>query len=84
MTWNYRIIRHTKPAKLIGDEMVDCSYLAIHEVYYDEDGKPKARSKEPVTFQCDVDEGKDGIIASLGRALKTIREEPVLDDPWPE
>ena len=84
MTWNYRAIRHNMPPRKIGDLEFDASYIAIHEVYYDDDGKPEMRSKEPVTFQCDVEDGKEGIIAALERALATIRETDVMDDPWPD
>ena len=82
MSWNYRIIRHTGTTK-IGDQEINNSHLAIHEVHYDEEGNPIARSMKPISFCCDVDEGKDGIIASLERALRTIRETEILDDPWP-
>lgn len=39
MSWNYRVIK-----TIIGGEE---SY-GIHEVYYDEQGKPKMYSKDPV------------------------------------
>ena len=35
--WNHRIIRHIDPRA----NMDDSIYYAIHEVYYDEDGKVK-------------------------------------------
>ena len=52
--WNYRLIRRQTE---FGEE------IAIHEVYYDEDGEPRSCSKEPVpvagedieVFEKDVD-----------------------------
>jgi len=38
MTWNYRVIRH----KNDGDE-----WLAIHEVYYDDDGSSELTTQDP-------------------------------------
>ena len=66
MTWNYRVIRHEE------------GHLALHEVYYDDDGKPNGVTKEPVTFVTDSDEGITGIINSLEMALNDAREKPVL------
>jgi hypothetical protein len=78
MSWNHRIVRRTSP---IGEP-----YYALHEVYYKDNdiNQPEARDMEPRGFVCDVDEGPEGIIASLERALKSVREHPVLDDPWPD
>jgi hypothetical protein len=39
MTWNYRVIRHKE------------GHLALHEVYYNEAGQPRAYSQQPVTFK---------------------------------
>lgn len=39
MTWNYRIVRHHNGGDI---------WFAIHEVYYEEDGKPKMVSTSPV------------------------------------
>lgn len=72
MSWNYRIILHDldpDPAK---------HWYGLHEVHY---GMPDDPSKpgigptiEPTSFVCDVDEGKEGIIAALELALKTVRD----------
>lgn len=39
MTWNYRVVRTTD-----GEE----ESFAIYEVYYDDDGRPEARTEDPV------------------------------------
>lgn len=68
-TWNYRIVRHHKPAE----------WLGLHEVYYDEDGNPNALTAQPISFSCDPDEGPGGIVGSLEMALADARERPILD-----
>jgi hypothetical protein len=67
MTWNYRVIRH------------DEGHLALHEVYYDDDGKPNRVTTEPVTFVAESDDGITGLINSLELALNDARERPALD-----
>ena len=39
MEWNYRILAHEYKGEV---------YLQIHEVYYDEDGKPNGYSENPI------------------------------------
>lgn len=43
MSWNYRLIRHTKQHKRFGTH----EWYAVHEVYYREDGSVSAISSEP-------------------------------------
>lgn len=69
MSWNYRIVRK----QYNGED-----YFAIHEVYYDKDGKEDAMTKEPVTFVADF---KDELIKSLEMALSCAKEKPVFDPP---
>jgi hypothetical protein len=68
MTWNYRIVRRH-----------DGSF-GLHEVYYDDTGKPHSMTADPVGFAADADEGEQGIIASLEMALRDARNRPVLDE----
>ena len=45
--WNYRIVRHQYPEE-VGYEIAPAARgFAIHEVYYDEDGKPWAWTENP-------------------------------------
>lgn len=67
MTWNYRIIRHA-------------DWIGLHEVYYDDGGRPKSYTTNAATFVCDLDEGPDGIIKSLEMALADARKHPVLTE----
>ena len=71
--WNYRIIRHTK-------HMVP--YLALHEVYYSEDGNPTGYTDDPISFVSD-EEGEGGrasIVWMLETALEDAKTKPTLDD----
>ena len=66
MNWNYRIVRHRHSEE---------EWFAIHEVYYEADGKPKLVSKEPVAPQGgDVEE----LLKDMERQ-KAACKLPVLD-----
>jgi hypothetical protein len=85
MSWNYRIVkfRHTdRHAKLCGEE----HFYGLHEVYYDEDGNPNGYTEHAVRFECGEDEGPEGIIKSLERALESAKALEVLDAnrKWPK
>lgn len=77
MSWNYRIVKRYYTDLRSGEER---SFYALHEVYYDEDGNPNARTVEPISFQCDEEEGPEGIQGSLKIALDDATKHPVLDD----
>lgn len=75
MTWNYRLLRH-----LDGRGQI---YLAVHEVYYDEEGKPDACTVEPVRLIGQDEEHGDHVNEIL-KELAMIRRDlmngaPVLD-----
>lgn len=55
MSWNHRVIRKT-----FGDE----TYFQIHEVYYDDQGKPKV---------CTVDS-----VAAMGETPEILRSELIM------
>lgn len=46
MTWNYRVIKSVYDVVGQPDEVT----YGIHEVYYDEDGKPTSCTAEPVSL----------------------------------
>ena len=67
MNWNYRIVRH----RYKNEE----DWFAIHEVYYEADGKPKLVSKEPIAPQGgDVEE----LLKDMERQKEACKL-PVLD-----
>jgi hypothetical protein len=66
MTWNYRIIEFS-------------DYRALHEVHYDEKGRPWAYTSEPREFVQSLDEDDAGaIVADLEIALSDAQRLPVL------
>ena len=58
MSWNYRIVKR-----------LDGTY-ALHEVYYDENGKPWSMTENPTIFVADNDEGPADIREALEMAMK--------------
>lgn len=60
MTWNYRVLRYAD------------GEFGIHEVYYDETGKPTSCTLDAVGV---VGEDVAGVLEMMTRALK----EPVLE-----
>lgn len=67
MTWNYRVLRYADGT------------LALHEVYYGEDGLPCSYTEHPISFSVDAEEGRDGLVESMTRALRDATERPILD-----
>jgi len=57
MSWNYRIIHHPD------------GHYALHEVFYDNSGRPTAMTEEPVAFIADAEEGPRGVVEALRIAL---------------
>lgn len=55
------------------------TWFGLHEVYYDESGKPTAMTERPVDFVCAEEEGPEGIVRALELALKDARTRAVLD-----
>lgn len=69
-TWNYRVMRHQHTHT---DGEVETTY-AIHEVYYDEEGKVKNWTKEPTGILSDSQDFKDAL-----EKLRVAAEKPTLD-----
>jgi hypothetical protein len=65
--WNYRMLRHPD------------GRLAVHEVFFDDDGRPWAATKDPISFEADADESLDDLADDLEHALAAVRSAPVLD-----
>lgn len=71
MTWGYRIVRYFDRRKGFG----------VHEVFYDDQGKPTAMTAEACGFYCDEDEDPQVIVDSLRRAIHDAESKPVFDEP---
>jgi hypothetical protein len=67
--WNYRICKQPD------------GYYSLNEVYYDDNGKEKSVTANPVSFVADDDEGPEGIISALQMALKDAKNRPVFKVP---
>lgn len=67
MTWNYRVIQY------------DDGSFGLHEVFYDDNGKPNACTESAAGFVPCAEEGLEGIIKSLENALNDAGQYPVLD-----
>lgn len=58
MTWNYRVVRTPQ-------------HFGVYEVYYDEEGRPIARSEHPVA---PTSEDLDGLRERLGMVVDALDE----------
>jgi hypothetical protein len=67
--WNYRICKQPD------------GHYSLNEVYYDDKGKEKSVTANPVSFVTYDDEGPEGIVKSLERALQDARERPLFVVP---
>jgi hypothetical protein len=67
--WNYRICKQPD------------GHYSLNEVYYDDKGKEKSVTANPVSFVADEDEGLEGIISALQMALKDAKNRPVFKVP---
>lgn len=65
MGWNNRIFRHVTPFN--GEDRV---WFALHETYYDDQGKPNGWTKEPM---CGGFESIDDMIVSLEMMLRDAK-----------
>lgn len=70
MTWNYRVIKTT--VEVLGWEPEES--FAIHEVYYFEDGRPRAYTETPVPVTA---ESMEELAATLD-AMRVALTKPVL------
>lgn len=69
MGWNYRVIRHHDPNN---DEP---DYLSIHEVYYDDEGRPERVTEQPTGAGAETVEGLREVFGLMRQAL----DKPILD-----
>ncbi len=80
MNWNYRLIYHPSGKYKIGKQEFDRGeYLAIHEVYYDDDGNPDSMTIDPiVTGDDDGTDSLESLRWVLTRQLEAL-EKPILE-----
>lgn len=70
MTWNYRIVRYA-----------DGSGHGLHEVYYDDAGKPNGMTERAVGFHVGPDETIADLAEQVVKAIDEAYTKPVLDEP---
>jgi hypothetical protein len=67
MTWNYRIIHHDKDKH---------PYFAVHEVFYDDDGKIMSWTTDPINI---TGENKPDLIKTLRQMLGDVESEILIE-----
>jgi hypothetical protein len=68
-SWNYRVVRHLDPTEPQG------YVFAMHEVHYDDQGKPVAMTERPCGIVSDKVFGLSEILNKMREAF----EKPVLN-----
>jgi len=79
MSWNYRIILHKAGHVKDNPKIKWDEYLALHEVFYDENENPKGATEKPVEIV--GDEGKDSLISikwTLEKMIEALHK-PILE-----
>ena len=80
MSWNHRVILHKAGVLKENPKLKWDEYLAIHEVYYNDDGNPRAMTVKPIEII--GGEGKDSLFEIKWTQDKKIEalNEPILED----
>lgn len=73
-TWNYRVIEFVTPSI---EGAPEARWRAIHEVYYDENGRPSGYTESPAVIGWDTDEGDSAPFSILER-MSVALTKPVL------
>ena len=73
-TWNYRVIEFITPSP---EGMPEGSWRAIHEVYYDENGRPNGYAESSAVIGWHTDEGDSAPFTILERMREALAK-PVL------
>ncbi len=68
MGWNYRVMRQEADGSLF-----------VHEVHYDDEGRPLFYSARPTTFGVPDGDDLTGLVRNLLRAARNARTLPVLE-----
>ena len=79
MSWNYRVILHKAGQLEENPDLKWKEYLAIHEVYYDENEVPESATKDPITIT--GEEGKDSLVSIkwVLEGMLMALQKPILD-----
>ncbi len=78
MSWNYRLVYHSPSKYTVNDtEFLREEYLAIHEVYYDDNDRPTSMTIDGIVVG---DEGQDSLVSlklQLKQQLEALKK-PIL------
>lgn len=69
MTWNYRVIEFVTPSSADAPQE---TWRAIHEVYYDDQGRPVGYTENPAVIGWLADEGDSAPAAILERMREAL------------
>lgn len=72
MSWNYRIVEFETNA--CGYHQI---YRQIHEVYYNDDGKPESYTQYPAQVSWEIEEG-DETCDEILKQMALARVKPIL------
>ena len=85
MHWDHRVLKHKLDEKhLPDDEYPDGYWRGIHEVYYDEDGKPSMYTSDAISV---TGNNKNGLKWTLDKMLECLEKDELdaeLDFPYSE
>lgn len=71
MSWNYRVMKR---------KHVDCEELAIHEVYYDDDGNVTSWTDNKIALSTFIEgDGADTTLKEVFDMMGVALTKPVLD-----
>ncbi len=73
-TWNYRVIEFVAPS---ADGVPENRWRAIHEVHYDDSGRPQGYTENPAVIEWSADEDDSAPFSALER-MKAALAKPVL------
>jgi hypothetical protein len=78
MGWNHRVVYHKAGFLKDNPGLKWEEYLAIHEVFYDDNDEPTSMTEQPVTIVSDGSEALIEIKWTLEQMLKAT-DKPILD-----
>ena len=82
MSWNYRVVYHPPSTYMVSETKFSREeYLAIHEVYYDDDGNPNSMTVDPIVVGDDGEDSLKSLKWILENQMKALTR-PILTDKF--
>lgn len=73
MTWNYRVVKYKDPDK-------QGVAFGVHEIYYDDENRPRAMTAEPESRRDLVGDSVEELIRIIDMWQTDVSRFPVLDE----